>query len=248
MKKEVTDSSLHHIATIVLFLTVSAICSGCCSLLQPIPEGVEVVPLTQHPLFPLETGRFWVYKTYLYRYQGGGANAGKLLSIDSSERSYVIMCDTLVRHNNKIYRAVLFNIDRDLPYWSDSNQVGYFHTLSVTPSTTYFRKFLHYPIQKGDTFQIKRAFAPFGSVEIWTQPIECIGINEDIRVPAGNFKCYGFRFEPQTFDGHGVFPSTNYDYYALNIGRVMTITTLGGLSGQIFSRTVLIRYGSFRNP
>lgn len=244
MKKEIADSSLHTIATIVVFLAVSIICSGCCSPLQPIHEGVEVVPLTQHPLFPLETGRFWVYKTYSYWY-GGGIESDKLLRIDSSESSYVIMCDTLVRHNNKIYRAVLFNIDRDFPYWSDSNQAGYFHTLSITPGTTYFRKFLHYPIQKGDTFQIKRAFAPFGKVEIWAQPIECIGTNEDIRVPAGNFKCYGFRFEPRTFDGHGLFPGIDHSYYALNIGRIMSLTTL---NEQILSRTVLIRYGSFRNP
>jgi hypothetical protein len=36
------------LAALTLFLV------GCCSPLQPIPEGVEVVPLTQHPLFPLE--------------------------------------------------------------------------------------------------------------------------------------------------------------------------------------------------
>ncbi len=250
MKKEFADFSLHSITIIVVFLAVSVICSGCCSPLQPIPEGVEVVPLTQHPLFPLETGRFWVYKTYSYWYDGG-INSDKLLYVDSSESVRIVMCDTLVRYNNKIYRAVVFNSGRETPFWSDTNEVAYFTTLSITPGASYFRKFLQYPIQQGDTFNIRRVFAPSGEIQIRIQPIECIGTNEDIHVPAGNFICYGFQFYPGTYDGHSLTNVTNIDYYAPGIGLVKSLITNGSLDrvkSKIYARSVLIRYGSFRNP
>jgi hypothetical protein len=170
------------------------------------------------------------------------------LSIDSSDQSYIILCDTLVKHKNKFYKAVLFNSDRNLPYWSDSNQVGYFYKLSISGDTTYFRKFLHYPIQKGDTFWIQRALAPFNKVMIFNQPSVCIATNEDIRVPAGNFKCYGVSFEPRTLDGHSVIPGFETNYYALGVGRVMSYYTVGGDGpDNLISKSVLIRYGSFRN-
>jgi hypothetical protein len=218
--------------------------SGCCSPLQPIPEGVEVVPLTQHPLFPLETGRFWVYRLYIYRYD----QYDRLRSIDSNDYSKIILCDTLIKHNNKFYKAILFNTDRDLPCWSNSNQVGYFTKLSISGDTTYFWRFLQYPIQKGDTFWIQRALAPFERIMIFNQPIVCVTTDEDVRVPAGNFKCYGYSFEPRTFDGHGVTSSVYLDYYALGIGKVMTIQLSDNYKKQLYAKTVLIRYGSFRTP
>lgn len=244
MKKEFADFSLHSIAIIVVFLAVSVICSDCCSPLQPIPEGVEVVPLTQHPLFPLETGRFWVYRLYIYHYN----QYDKLQFIDSNDYSYVILCDTLVKHKNKLYRAVLFNTNRDVPYWSDSSQVGGFTKLSISGDITYFRKFIQYPIQKGDTFWIQRALEPFNKVMILNQPTVCIATNEDVGVPAGNFKCYGFSFEPRTVDGHGITSDVEIEYYAPSIGRVMTIQLSDNYRRQLYAKSVLIRYGSFRNP
>lgn len=96
---------------------------------------------------------------------------------------------------------------------------------------------------------IERTFAPFGEVQTRRQPTICVGTNEDIRVPAGNFKCYGFEFEPQTFDGHALIISTQYSYYAPGIGPVCYITTLGKLDkgGEIQSKTVLLQYGTFRS-
>jgi hypothetical protein len=221
--------------------------SGCCSPTQPvIPEGVEVVPVVQHPLYPIEVGRFWVYRTYYYNYYNSGYNRGELRSIDSiPDKTYLFLCDTIIRHNGKIYRAAILNVDRDLPYWSDSKQVGFFHKLSPQPESTFFRKKeLYYPIQKNDTFHVQRSLAPFETVQVYTHSVTCIGTQEDISVPAGNFKCYGFQYTTQSPDGHSVTSGDVQQYYAPKIGRVLAIVKSGG---DMFSRTVLIRYGSLKD-
>lgn len=124
------------------------LCFASCSPLPPLPDGAEVVPLQQHPLYPLEVGRFWAYRAYNYTYRNPFGPGGPTYTwVDSSDFSQIIRRDTVAQHNNKFYRAVLF-YKGTVPYWSDTNQVVAFPSLSITPETTYFQRFIKYMILK----------------------------------------------------------------------------------------------------